>query len=265
MDFFFCECLETSHSCRLEFCGDLLRVFLYLFSEREDRVFPSCKSHDLMILECDKLGGNPRNGIDITREEYPCIRNSYNHRTSELRPQYHIRMLTISDDKCIGTDELSKYYFKCSEKIAIIHIFHELRDDLSIRLRVELVSFFLQCFSQFMIVLDDPIMYDEKSHIRGKMWMCIFLCHASVCRPASMCDTRNIRFRRIGISLDLGREVRYLPDGFLEEKITSGRNGEHSSTIVTTIFEVTESLDEKGDRIFRAIVGKYSAHNFGMN
>lgn len=111
-----------------------------------------------------------------------------------------------------------------------------------------------------MIVLDDPIMYDEEPHITRKMRVRVFLCHASVCRPASMCDTRDIGLRRIRISLDLGREVRYLSDGFLEEKFPIPRNCEHSSAIVSAIFEITKSLDEKWNRIFRAIVGKYSAH-----
>jgi hypothetical protein len=39
-------------------------------------------------------------------------------------------------------------------------------------------------------------------------------------------------------------------------------DSKYSSRVISTIFEVSESLDEKWERIFLTIVSKYSTHRF---
>ena len=129
-------------------------------------------------------------------------------------------MLAIRYDERVGSYELREDCFECVLEVTIIHIFEELRDDFCIGLGVELISFLLQRFPKLMIVLDDTIMYDEKSHIRREVRVCIFLSHASVCRPASMCDTGDIRFISICTALDSCGEIRHFSYGLLEEEFS---------------------------------------------
>ena len=173
-----------------------------------------------MVFERDEFCRDTRDSIDIRREECPPFTDSDDHRTSELCSKDHIRMLAIRYDECIGSDELREDCFECVLEITIIHIFEELRDDFCISLRVEFISFLLERFPELMVVLDDTIMYDEKSHITREVWVCIFLSHASMCRPASMCDTGDIRFISICTALDSGREIRHFSYGLLKEEFS---------------------------------------------
>ena len=173
-----------------------------------------------MVFKGDEFRRYTRDSIDIRREECPPFTDSDDHRASELCSEDHIWMLTIRHDECIRSDELREDCFECVLEITIIHIFEELRDDLCIGLRVELISFLLERFPKLMIVLDDTVMYDEKSHIRREVWVCIFLSHASMCRPASMCDTGDIRFISICTTLHSGSEIRHFSDCLLKEKFS---------------------------------------------
>lgn len=75
-----------------------------------------------------------------------------------------------------------------------------------------------------------------------------------------MCDTGDIGIISSSIFLYASREVRDLADCLLEKKMPISRNSKYTCRVISTIFEVTQSLDEEWNRILSAIVGEYSAH-----
>ena len=75
-----------------------------------------------------------------------------------------------------------------------------------------------------------------------------------------MSDPGSIRIILFCIFLHLGGEIRDFSDRFLEKYLSRSREGDESSRVIASIFEITQSLDEEWNRIFLTIVGKYSAH-----
>ena len=118
-----------------------------------------------MILESHELARDSRDSIDITREECALFTHSHDHRAAELGSDDSIRIFPIDHDESICSHEASKDALEGREKIAIEERFEEFRDDFGIRLTIEFVSFYHEFSLEFMIVLDDPIVDDKKSHI----------------------------------------------------------------------------------------------------
>jgi hypothetical protein len=77
-----------------------------------------------------------------------------------------------------------------------------------------------------------------------------------------MCDTSDIGIIASSIFLYASREVRDLTDCLLEKKMPISRNSKYTCRVISSIFEVTESLDEEWDRVLFSVVGEYSAHRF---
>ena len=75
-----------------------------------------------------------------------------------------------------------------------------------------------------------------------------------------MSNSRDVCIIFLSIFLDLGGEIRDFPDRLLEKYLSRSGESDESSRIIASIFEVAQSLDEEWNRIFLAIVGKYSAH-----
>ena len=215
-----------------------------------------------MIFESDELARDSGNSIDITRKKCALFTHSHDHRAAELGSDDSIRIFPIDHDEGICTNQSGKHSFKCREKIAIEERFEEFRDDFGIRLTIEFVSFYHEFSLEFMMVLDDPIVDDKKSHIARIMWMRIRLCDTSVRCPTSMSNTRDIALLRTGILLNLASEIGDLSNSFLEKYFSIQRECDDSGGIIASIFEISESLDEKRNRIFLTIVGEYSAHIF---
>ncbi len=171
-------------------------------------------------------------------------------------------MFSVYDCKSIRTHEMSEHTFKSREDISIIHIFKELGYYLCISLRIEHISFFLESSFEFSVILDDTIVYNEESIPARTVWMTVGLCNTTMCRPTCMCDSCNIVIIFCVISLDLGCKNRYLAYCLLEKKMPIRCDSKYSSRVISTILEVSESLDEEWDRIFLTIVSKYSTHRF---
>jgi len=80
-------------------------------------------------------------------------------------------------------------------------------------------------------------------------------------RPARMgnpCD--KIFPMRERIFLDFAREIRDFSDSFFEKTRPISSQSYYTSTIISTIFEIAESLDEKWKWILFSVVGKDSTH-----
>lgn len=79
-----------------------------------------------------------------------------------------------------------------------------------------------------------------------------------------MRNSRDVWIILFCIFLDLGGEVRDLPHGLLEKYLPRSGEGDKSSRVIASVFEVAQSLDEEWNRIFLAIIGEYSAHRLEM-
>lgn len=72
-------------------------------------------------------------------------------------------MVSIEEYEAIGTMDACDELFERRDMISIIYVLEELRDYLSISLRVESASLLDEFGLQFAVVLDDTIMDDDES------------------------------------------------------------------------------------------------------
>ena len=95
------------------------------------------------------------------------------------------RVLGREDDQSVDPDQTLGGFAHGVFERAAVHVFlHQVRHDLRIGLRDELVSFFLQFLLELQIVFDDSVVDHDDFALAVAVWVRIFLRRPAMCGPA---------------------------------------------------------------------------------
>ena len=93
-------------------------------------------------------------------EEHLFLADAYEQRALVPRPDEQLRVLTVEDDEREVPFQLGVGGAHRGDEVALVVALDEVRDDLGVRLRRELVAFVQQRRLQLAVVLDDPVEHE---------------------------------------------------------------------------------------------------------
>ena len=77
------------------------------------------------------------------------------------RADQHVGVVVVDHDERVVALELRVRRAHGLDEVAVVVALHEVRDDLGVGLRVELVPFLLERRPELAVVLDDPVQHDR--------------------------------------------------------------------------------------------------------
>ena len=201
--------------------------------------------------------GTGNNSRNIGSDEILIITQTNNHRVVLLGANQLIRVILAHEYDGIGTlNALNNLTNGCLE-IAVINFFQKMGQNLSIRVRQELMALCNQILFKSHVVLDNTVMYNRKIAMTVSMWMRVIVGWTTMGCPTGMTDT-DITLRNIALNLFLqSSQTAY---GLLYANLLPIENC-NTSRVIATILQLGKSLNKEWGSLLATNVTNDTTHN----
>src|SRR5690348_15973273 len=145
----------------------------------------------------------------------------------------------------------------CSSDLAVHIFFNEVRDDLRIGLRDELVALFFELLLEFDVVLHDTVVNDDDFSLAVAVRMRVFFGRAAMCSPARVSQAINAVDRIVSDGI---LEIRQLAGGSTNLHMSVLTHHGDARGVVSAVFETAKAIQDQGYDFLRADISNNAAH-----
>src|SRR3954451_3958022 len=212
----------------------------------------------LAVFEIDDVARVGEERGDVGRDDVLVLAEADDERRAVLRGDDRARLGAVDHHQCEVAFELFQCLFDCVDELrpAFDLLFDQMGDDFRVRLRLELMSRFLQALLEREEVLDNAVVDDHDLSGAVAMRMGIVLVRLAVRRPARVTHAERTVQRLVA---ELRFEVRQLPLGAYDFHSVAVDDGDPRA-VVAAVLELLQSTDEDRHHITFADVSDDSAH-----
>ena len=172
------------------------------------------------------------------------------------------RIILDHNGKCVGAAHAHHHMRNCMDRseIVLLHIeLNQVDDHLGIRVGIEMIVMAQQLVLDILIVLNNAVVNTDNRLIVADMRMRIVLTGFSVCRPARVTDSAAALYRKAVVCFLLEDLQPAL--GFYNFEVPAVRTNRESCRIITTIFQLGQTIQKDRRRLFLTYISDNSTHS----
>ena len=240
--------------------GLYCQLLLFTKDAHDLQILTTTDHSDITILEIHHLIGILHDRAGIRTQEELVVTDTYHQRTLLTGSDNLIRIAFVEHSDGVCANHLIESHLNSRQKVELLmflDILNKLHQHLSIRIRNEGHTFGLEFLFQFCIVLNDTVMDDSQIMALGIVGMGIARRRLTMSGPACMGNTDMTTYILI---VTIVAKIIDLAFRFIDIQLACAIDHSHTSTVVTTIFQTAQALDQDRESILISDITNYSTH-----
>ena len=198
------------------------------------------------------------NRRDIRRDEIFTLAQPDDERIVLLRADNRVRMLAIQEKKRVRPRDIRQKFPHRFQEIARIQLFHQMRNHLGIRFRLEDMTLGKQHLLDFHVIFDDTVVDNHEMIVAIPVRMRILIARPSVRRPARVPDADMPRKRRRQKCRLQIRQTAF----FFHNPNAAFFIHRNPGRIISAILQAPKPVHQKMRRLSLAHIADNTAHTF---